>query len=159
MTRPDRRPSTSGYSAGRSAKGHKARRLSRKMRPGAALVEFAIVAPVLFLLILGMIEFGRAVMVQQILTNASREGARRAILEHATATEVEDYVADYLTNTFVSGAAVTVAPGDLSDTGFGDPVTVTVSVPFDQVSWVPAPWFLGGKTLTAQSMMRAERPE
>jgi Flp pilus assembly protein TadG len=53
------------------------------------VVEFAVVAPLLFLLIFGMIEFGRMVMVQQILTNASREGARRGILEQSTATEVE----------------------------------------------------------------------
>jgi Flp pilus assembly protein TadG len=112
-----------------------------------------------FLLVLGIIEFGRMVMVQQILTNASREGARRAVLESATVPEVEAVVADYLTDSSVSGATVTVAPGSLSGLGFGDPVTVTVAVPFDQVSWVPAPWFLGGKTLSAQSVMRAERAE
>jgi len=117
------------------------------------------VAPLFFLVILGIIEFGRMVMVQQILTNASREGARRAILEGATAPDVETIVTDYLTNTSVSGASVTVAPGSLSGLGFGDPVAVTVSVPFDRVSWVLAPWFLGGKTLSAQSVMRAERAE
>jgi Flp pilus assembly protein TadG len=123
------------------------------------VVEFAIVAPLFFLLVLGIIEFGRMVMVQQILTNASREGARRAVLETATAPDVETVVADYLTSASVPGATVTVAPGSLSGLGFGDPVTVTVSVPFNQVSWVSAPWFLGGKTLSAQSVMRAERAE
>ncbi len=44
------------------------------------MVEFAIVAPIFFLLIFGMIEFGRVVMVQQLLTNASREGARLGVL-------------------------------------------------------------------------------
>ena len=159
MTQADRLSSTSDHPAGRSGKGREPRRLSRSRRRGTAIVEFAIVAPLFFLVILGIIEFGRMVMVQQILTNASREGARRAVLEGATAPDVETIVTDYLTNTSVSGATVTVAPGSLSGIGFGDPVSVTVSVPFDRVSWVPAPWFLGGKTLSAQSVMRAERAE
>ena len=48
----------------------------RKNRLAAAAVEFAVVAPVFLLLVFGMIEYGRMVMVYQILTNASREGAR-----------------------------------------------------------------------------------
>jgi Flp pilus assembly protein TadG len=136
-----------------------ARPRRRAPRRGAAVAEFAVVAPLLFLLIFGMFEFGRLVMVQQVLTNASREGARRGILERATAAEVETVVQDYLAGSSVSGATVTVSPGSLAGVGFGDPVTVTVSVPFDEVSWVPAPWFLGGKTMSAQSVMRAERPE
>ena len=42
---------------------------------GVAAVEFALVAPLFLLFLFGMIEFGRMVMVQQVLTNASREGA------------------------------------------------------------------------------------
>ena len=38
-----------------------------------------------FLMVFGMIEFGRAIMVQQVLTNASREGARVAVLGLADA--------------------------------------------------------------------------
>jgi hypothetical protein len=33
---------------------------------------------------------------------------------------------------------------------------VTTSVPFSSVSWMNVPWFLGGKTLTANSQMRKE---
>ncbi len=127
----------------------------RKQR-GAAAVEFAIVAPLMFLVVFGTIEFGRAVMVQQVLTNASREGARRAILESATAVEVTTLVNDYLTSGSVSGATVAVSPTPFTTAGLGDPITVTVSVPYDQVSWIP-PWFLGGRTLSATTRMRAER--
>ena len=56
----------------------------RKKRRGAAAVEFAVVAPIFLLLVFGMIEYGRMVMVQQVLTNASREGARCAVLDGAT---------------------------------------------------------------------------
>ncbi|MFH1919179.1 MAG: TadE/TadG family type IV pilus assembly protein [Planctomycetota bacterium] len=123
------------------------------------MVEFAVVAPILFLLVFGIIEFGRLVMVEQILTNASREGARRAILEQSTVAGVETTVSDYLTGSSVSGATVTVTPDPLNQVGFGDLVTVTVAVTFDQVSWLPASRFLSGTNLTTQSAMRAERPE
>jgi Flp pilus assembly protein TadG len=127
------------------------------VRTGAAAVEFAIVAPLLFMIVFGIIEFGRMIMVQQILTNASREGARRAIIEDATHAEVELLVSNYLSNASVSGATVTVAPNDLSNLGFGDPVTVTVAVPFDDVSWAGSAWFLGGSMLQANTIMQGER--
>jgi Flp pilus assembly protein TadG len=127
-------------------------------RCGAAAVEFAVVAPFLFLLIFGIIEFGRAIMVQQVLTNASREGARRAVVENVTVSEVTTVVSDYLAIGSVPGTSVTVSPAPLSSAGFGDPVTVTVSVPYDQVSWLP-PFFLGGRTLSATTRMRADRLE
>lgn len=126
-------------------------------RRGASAVEFAMIAPLFFMLLLGMIEFGRALMVQQVLTNASREGARRAVVEDATADEVKQVVKDYLEKTSVSNATVTVDPPTLDTLGFGDPVTVGVTVSFDDVSWVPSPWFLSGTEMAASTVMRAER--
>lgn len=134
----------------------KLRQVCRKNRQGAAVVEFAVVCPVLFALTFGMIEYGRMVMAQQILTNAAREGARVAILTSATFTQVEDAVNNYLTAANITGATITCNPGDPSSAGYGDPVTVTVSVPFTQVSWLPAPLFLEGITLSATTVMRKE---
>jgi Flp pilus assembly protein TadG len=128
----------------------------RRNRRAAAAVEFAVVAPVFFLLVLGMIEYGRMVMVQQVITNASREGARQAVLDGATTAEVTTIVNDYLTSGSIAGATVTVTPNPPTDAEFGDPVTVTVSVPFSEVSWLPSPMYLGGKTLTATTVMRRE---
>ncbi len=154
-----RRRSPLGTPGDRSHVPRKTRRPARRRRRGATVVEFAVVAPLLFLFIFAMLEFGRMVMVEQILTNAAREGARRGILEQSTRAEVETIVSDYLTGSSVCGATVTVSPDQLRRVGFGQPVTVTVSVPYSQVSWLPTPWFLGGTNLTAQSVMRGERPE
>ena len=128
----------------------------RGERRGTALVEFAVIAPLFVLLVMGIIEFGRAMMVKQILTNAAREGARRAIVESATESEVKDVVKQYLTGASVSGALVSVTPADLAGLGFGDPVTVSVSVTCNSIAWTPSR-FLGGRTLSESTTMRAER--
>ena len=136
------------------------RRLARRglaRRCGATLTEFAIVVPIFFLFVFGAFEFGRAIMVQQILTNAAREGARQAIVEGAVAADIEASVTSYLASTTVAGATVTVVPSSLQTVGFGDEVTVTVSVPYDQVGWLPVSSFMQGKMLTGESMMRGER--
>jgi len=131
-------------------------RLYRRKRRATAAVEFAVVAPVFLLLVFGMIEYGRMVMVQQIITNASREGARTAVLDGSTTSSVQTAVNNYLTAGSISGATVTVNPNPPSNAQYGDPVTVTVSVPFSQVSWLPSPMYLGGTTLTSQTVMRRE---
>lgn len=136
----------------------------RKQRRGAAVVEFAVVAPIFFLFVLGIIEYGRMVMVYQVLTNASRVGARIAVLEDSTETDVTNQVTTYLNESGISGATVTPwakdqttgSPKAFADLTNGDPVGVTVSVNFDQVSWLPSPMYLGGKTLSATTQMRRE---
>ena len=144
-----------GWQTRRIRSNDRPRRLPRR-RAGVAVVEFAVVAPLFFLLILGMIEFGRMVMVQQIITNASREGARRAIIEGTTTEEVINVVEDYLASGGIRSATVTVNPNPLDLADYGDPITVTVSVPFRQVSWLPTPMFLGDTELRATTTMRSE---
>ena len=119
-------------------------------------MEFAFVAPVLMLLVFGMIEFGRMVMVQQVLTNATREGARVGILDGSTATDVTNAVNAYLTSSKITGATITVSPNPPANAGYGEPVTVTVTVPFGQVSWLPSPMYLKGATMSASTAMRRE---
>lgn len=47
---------------------------------GQALVEFALILPVILLLVVGMLEFARAWNLHQVMTDSAREGARRAVL-------------------------------------------------------------------------------
>jgi Flp pilus assembly protein TadG len=142
---------------------------SCRKRRGAAAVEFALVAPLFFLLIFGMIEFGRMIMVQQVLTNASREGARKAVLDGSSVTDVNNTVIAHMAD-----ASITVANGNITitkngttitdlanQTTYGDPISVRVSVPFSQVSWLPTSFLLNwfGRTdidLKAATVMRRE---
>lgn len=123
------------------------------------MVEFAIVAPIFFLVVLGIIEFGRMAMVQQVITNAAREGARVGILDDSTYATVDNKVRQYLNAAALKGGKVDVSPNPPSSAGFDQPVTVTVSIPFDDVSWLPAPFFIKNTTLTAEAVMRRETVE
>jgi Flp pilus assembly protein TadG len=134
-------------------------RLRLGNRRGAAVVEFAVVSPVLVLMILGIVEFGRMSMVQQTVTTAAREGARHAVVDGSTTTEIKASVTSFLAAGGITGAEVSLRP-DLSGTVLhGDPVSVSVSVPFSNVSWLPVPHFLGGKVLSSTAVMRRETPQ
>jgi hypothetical protein len=134
-------------------------RTCRRKRRGAAVVEFAVVAPVFFVMVFGLIECGQAIMVQQILTNAAREGARVAVLDSQTATHdlVVGKVTTYLQNSGISGASVTIDPYEpTTGAKYGEPVKVIVQVSFNNISWMPSPWFMKTATLTGRSVMRRE---
>jgi len=105
-----------------------------------------------------MFEFGRMIMVQQLMTNAARSGSRVAVIDGATSSGVISTVKDYLEGGSVEADSltITVDPSNLASTDTGDAITVQVSVLYDDVSWLPAPWFLSGQTLTANCTMRRE---
>ena len=68
----------------------------RRRRRGAAAIEFALVAPLFLLFIFAMIEFGRMMMVQQVLIQASRDGARHAIVNGATVEDTRELIQQQL---------------------------------------------------------------
>lgn len=136
---------------------HPLRRSYRRRRRGAAAVEFAVVAPVFFLLILGMIEFGRMLMVQQLITLASREGARAAVLEGGSAANVTRQVRSDLAGSQITAASLQVRiepdPGTASA---GTPIRVTVTIDCADVSWLATPLLMTDRQLTATTTMRRE---
>ncbi|MER3441229.1 MAG: hypothetical protein C4296_07645 [Gemmataceae bacterium] len=129
----------------------------RNKRTGAATVEFAIVSPLLLMLLLGLIEFGRFFMVEQVVTNAAREGARNSVVTGATVNSVNSAVGEYLKASGISSYIVSITP-DVSQANTGDRITVSVSVSYGQVSWLPTTTlrWLGTETITAQAVMRKE---
>ena len=131
-------------------------RVRRGRRRGAAAVEFAVTAPVLFRVAFGVMEVGRAFMVQQLLANAARDGARSAMLEGSTVESVQAAVASYLEGSAVRNVRVEVSPQPLIVAQGGDPVTVTVTVPFESVSWLAPPKYFRDVGLSATVTMRRE---
>jgi hypothetical protein len=65
-------------------------------RRGAVAVEFAIVAPILLAIVLGMIEMGRAFEMQNLLEVAAREGARFASMDRDGMLEPDESANDKL---------------------------------------------------------------
>jgi Flp pilus assembly protein TadG len=128
----------------------------KNVRYGAAIVEFAIVAPIMILFTLGLIEMGRMTMVKQVLTNISREGARLAVLPEATSNEVQAQVSSLLIDSKIPGAIVTLTPSSITDAPSGTMVTVSIQVASESVSWLNTPLFMSGKTITASTSMRRE---
>ena len=95
----------------------------------AAVVEFAVVLPLLLTILFGIIEYGWVFMVRQTLQTAAREGARLAVLQTSTSpyTNVTDRIAQVMGPTGLSTYTSTV--------NYSAPiVTVEVSVPYDDVS-------------------------
>ena len=84
-----------------------AKRDRRHFRRGAAVVEMAVVAPVLVMLILGTIEVGWMLMARHTLSLAAREGARAASLPDATMTEVQGKVTAAMSGSSLTGYTVT----------------------------------------------------
>ena len=74
------------------------RRLIARARrdDGAALIEAAFTLPLMLFICIGILEFGRAYQAWQVVTNASREGARVAVLPGSTDVGVTSRVTTYL---------------------------------------------------------------
>jgi Flp pilus assembly protein TadG len=132
---------------------------ARIRRRGAAAVELAIVAPLLFLLLFGVVEFGRLVMVRQSLTNAARVGCRRAALATTgSANDAEVAVRNYLQAVIPDAehtVSVDVRPTNLADISAGTPITVEVAVNVADIRWLPG-GFLNSGALSMQSTQRRE---
>lgn len=115
---------------------------------GATAVEFAVTAPVLFIMVFAAIEFGRVNMIRHSVENAAYEGARRGIVGSATDAQVEAAVNQHLSAVAVSGASTEVAI-------VGTDVSVTVNVPFAQNNWI-APFFFHAPTISASCSLSRE---
>ena len=105
---------------------------SKKKQSGVAAVEFAIVLPILLLVLFGIIEFGLALYDKQVLTNASREGARAGIVlanPKPTTTDIQNVVLHYTSTyliTFGTQNTPTVTTSGANG-AFGTPLSVTVA--------------------------------
>ena len=151
---------------------------------GAAAVEFAIVLPFLVVLVFGIIEFGLLLYNQQVITNASREGARAAIrgdCDHRKINVAADYYENLVRNycrytdtstgrtvrrlitfnTTNSDPSVSITPS-LSDctpggSGLAMGADVAVTVQYTYSFLVPSVLGFGTtKLLTATTVMKME---
>jgi hypothetical protein len=152
---------------------------------GAAMVEFAVILPVLCVLLFGIIEFGLVLYNQAIITNASREGARyaatyyinpsNAVAARPTCAEVQQYVTTYVNAyliTFPStpfGTSNVICPSGTPSNnhsgyaGYVDTIRIEYQYSFlvfdallNLLNWAMPGVFPDSLTLRAQTAMRDE---
>jgi Flp pilus assembly protein TadG len=128
-------------------------------RAGTTAVEFAVVAPLFFALVFGLMELGRGLMIQHLMTNAARQGCRVAVVEGKTSSDISATVLNVLNGQGISGDTVSVqvddAAANASTAKPGDEITVTVAIPTSAVSWAPNAEFLFG-TISGKYTLRRE---
>lgn len=150
----------------------KQRSLLRRLagQRGQALIETALTLPIVLVISISIFEFGRALQVWQLLTNAAREGARVAVLPGASQAVVKQRVLDYMAAGGLQNRAlnqITVVNNAQLNMG-GNPVSasqITVAYPFSFMMLNPimqliAPGSRVGAplTMTASALMRNESP-
>jgi Flp pilus assembly protein TadG len=121
---------------------------------GQSVVEFALVLPLLLLILFGITEFGRAWMTVNILTSSAREGARLAVV---TAPDVPAVVAKV--NEVCAAAGVTPTSITVTGPDPADPdrrITVTVQTDFQVLAGNILGPFNGTIPLRGTSVMRHE---
>ena len=130
-----------------------------KEQKGASAVEFAILLPVLILILFGTVEFGLLLYNQQVITNASREGARAGIVAQTPRvidTEIETVVLNYCGTKLVTFGASVSPSVNVSRSGsmFGDDLTVTVS--FNYTFLVLSSLGFDPRQLVGQTLMKLQ---
>ena len=121
---------------------------------GQSVIEFALVLPILLLVLFGITEFGRAWMTSNILTSSAREGCRLAIVTGPNVAAVQARVTSVCTAAGVTPTSITVIGPDPSDPD--RLVTVTVNANFQVLTGAILGTFSGIIPLTATSVMRHE---
>jgi Flp pilus assembly protein TadG len=99
---------------------------AEKPRLGAAVTEFAIMLPLIVMIVFGSIEMSNGIFMKQAMGLAAYEGARAAAKPGANTSDVTARVQDVLTARGISGQTVTVTPSIDSSTPRGTRVSVRV---------------------------------
>jgi Flp pilus assembly protein TadG len=133
----------------------------RRLRRGVSTVEFALVAPIFFVVVLGVVEIGRACMVTELLSEAARRACRQGVIEGTSSGNIQSTATNYLSSMGINGETANVFVNDTpagSTNVAGMPayteITVVVTVPVSSVTWTPL-WFVSGN-LSGQYTMRRE---
>ena len=103
-------------------------RIRWRNRAGQALVEFVLIAPILLLLLFGIIEFARGWNIRHVVTDAARESARHLVIHHDVSA------ATVVVNQALTSAGLNPANATVNITGNagtqGQPATVSIRYPY-----------------------------
>ncbi|MEO0529040.1 MAG: TadE/TadG family type IV pilus assembly protein [Planctomycetota bacterium] len=123
------------------------------VRRGAAIVEFAMTAPLLFLFCLAGIEFSRANMLRHTAAIAASAGARQGIIAGATAQDCYNAAQQELTAVGIREASIEVRPLVITDDTKMVAVGVSIPVTVRNAYLVPR-FFVGGAMVRSAAITR-----
>ncbi len=129
-------------------------------RSGQALVEFALVIPLLLALIIGVVELSRAWNVHQVLTNTAREALRSAVVDDPTFTQDQMHmrISESLRLASLDPSRIEVSI-DGWKSGTGNPARIELRYPYEFNLLGPLmEWSTGQRavTLSTAFIMRNE---
>ncbi len=121
---------------------------------GQSLVEFALVVPILVLLILGTFDLGYVVFLNNQLDNAAREGARTGIILANSDSTICARVTATAPTLDLSCSQITISPSPTRS--YGQPITVTVNYNYQPLIPLVDHLSPGGFHLSSTSVMIVE---
>lgn len=127
-------------------------------------MEAAVVMPFFFMIAIGIVECGYAMMANQAIVNSAREGARTAVFDGKNNETVRAAVQNTIqgclgADVTTSTVSITVIHADGSKSNVvgsaarGDTIIVDVSIPYADVSFLPKRWTQDA-TLRGRQAMR-----
>ncbi len=127
----------------------------RKDNKGQALVEFALVLPLLLLLLMAVIEFGNIFHSYLLLTTASREGARMGVVGHTDA-EIIQRVEEICSTLDTSRLDINIKPTDPQNRYRGVPLAVELDYDVAPVTPLLSTFLPDPFSVSARCVMRVE---
>jgi len=127
-------------------------------RRGNAVLDMALVMPVLLSLTFGTVEYGHYFYVKHCLQGAAREGARVAITSSADNAAVTSAITNAMTACGLqsSGYTVTLTPSNISGLAEGTSITVSVQCTWGTVGMRPMKLIGSAKVVQGITVMRKE---
>jgi Flp pilus assembly protein TadG len=126
-----------------------------QVKAGQAIIEFALVLPLLVLLIIGVFDLGNAVFTNNTLENAAREGARVGVIESKTDDQIRARVRAAAPNLDLSDPRKIPITPSPSRT-FDKPITVTINYVYQPITPFIGLITGGGIHMSASSSMIVE---
>ncbi len=120
---------------------------------GQSLLEFALVLPLVILLVVGTIDLGYAVFLQNTISNAAREGARAGIIIANGDAQIRARVRTTAPGLDLPDGQIIITPA--SSRSFHEPITVTVTFPYHPLTPVIGS-FVSTVNLSSTSVMSVE---
>lgn len=128
-------------------------------RRGNAVLDMALVMPILLYLAFGTVEFGYYFYVKHTLQGAAREGCRASIVSGASASDVTTAVSNVMTAAGFSASkynSPTVTPSGWASASSGTAITVTVQSTWGTIGIKPSMMIGSAKVVAGSAVMRKE---